>query len=40
VDFRNRLIHAYDKIDDAIVWAILKNYIPLLKEEVAKALEE
>jgi uncharacterized protein with HEPN domain len=38
VDFRNWLIHAYDNIDDAIVWAILKNHLPLLKSEVSKGL--
>lgn len=25
IDFRNRLIHSYDNMDDVIVWAILKN---------------
>jgi uncharacterized protein with HEPN domain len=34
VGFRNRLIHAYDAIDTSIVWAILKNHLPLLKKEV------
>jgi uncharacterized protein with HEPN domain len=38
VDFRNWIIHAYDNIDDAIVWAILKNHLPVLKSEVAKGL--
>lgn len=36
--FRNRLIHAYDNIDDAIVWAILVKYIPKLKEEAENKL--
>ena len=39
VDFRNRLIHSYDNLDDAIIWAILKKHIPILKEEVAKLLD-
>lgn len=38
VGFRNRLIHAYDGMDNTIVWAILKRYIPLLKEEAIKKL--
>jgi uncharacterized protein with HEPN domain len=38
VNFRNRLIHAYDSIDDTIVWAILKLHLPVLKEEVEKLL--
>lgn len=27
VGFRNRLIHAYDSIDNSIVWMILKKYL-------------
>ncbi|MCJ8163740.1 DUF86 domain-containing protein [Pontibacter sp. E15-1] len=38
VGFRNRLIHAYDGMDNTIVWAILKRYIPSLKEEAIKYL--
>ena len=34
---RNRIIHAYDAISDEIIWAILVNHLPKLKEEV-KAL--
>ncbi|MEQ9441206.1 MAG: DUF86 domain-containing protein [Cyclobacteriaceae bacterium] len=34
VAFRNRLIHAYDSIDNAIVWVILKKHLPNLKSEV------
>ncbi|GAB4234947.1 MAG: hypothetical protein Tsb0034_08880 [Ekhidna sp.] len=36
--FRNRLIHAYDSIDDTIVWVILQSHLPLLKREVSKKL--
>jgi len=38
VGFRNRLIHAYDSIDNAIVWSILKRHILPLKEEAIKKL--
>lgn len=38
VDFRNRLIHAYDSLDDSIVWAILQNHLPVLKAEVGALL--
>jgi uncharacterized protein with HEPN domain len=34
VGFRNRIIHAYDSIDSAMIWAILMNHLPKLKEEV------
>lgn len=39
VDFRNRLIHSYDNLDDAIVWTILKRHIPILKDEVSRLLK-
>jgi uncharacterized protein with HEPN domain len=34
VQFRNRLIHAYDSIDDQFVWPIIQKHLPLLKEVV------
>jgi uncharacterized protein with HEPN domain len=34
VGFRNRLIHTYDSVDPSMVWAILKNHLGPLKEEV------
>ena len=37
IGLRNRLIHAYDSIDNAIVWAILKNHLPKLKIEIQGA---
>lgn len=38
VDFRNRLIHSYDSVDDSIVWVILKKHIPVLKREIEREL--
>lgn len=38
VQFRNRLIHSYDTIDDTFVWPILQKHLPLLKATVRKAL--
>jgi len=40
IAFRNRLIHAYDAVDDSIVWLILQRHIPLLKTEVAKKISQ
>jgi uncharacterized protein with HEPN domain len=40
VAFRNRLVHAYDGIDNTIVWAILSRHLKPLKEEVTKLLFE
>jgi len=34
--FRNRIIHAYDSIDNSIIWVILKRYLTPLKEEIIK----
>lgn len=39
VGFRNRLIHAYDAIDSSMVWAILKNHLLPLKEEVKQKIK-
>ncbi|WPP49891.1 HepT-like ribonuclease domain-containing protein [Catalinimonas niigatensis] len=39
IAFRNRLIHAYDSIDNAIVWMILKRHLPKLKEEIENQQE-
>ncbi len=38
IGFRNRLVHAYTNIDNAVVWAILKNHINPLKAEIEKKL--
>jgi len=38
IDFRNRLIHSYDNIDISIVWAVLKNHLPILKREIDEIL--
>lgn len=34
VGFRNRLIHAYDSLDDTLVWAIINRHLQPLKAEV------
>ena len=38
IGFRNRIIHAYDSIDNSIVWVILNRYLDPLKQEVTKKL--
>lgn len=38
IGFRNRIIHAYDSIDNTIVWAIIKNHLPKLKADVQHKL--
>lgn len=39
IGFRNILIHNYDGIDDAMVWAIIKEDLQSLKIEVSRRLE-
>jgi len=39
VGFRNRLIHAYDSIDNSMVWVILQRYLDDLANEVRQKLE-
>ena len=36
IGFRNRLVHAYDSIDNSIVWAIIKIHLSKLKFEIEK----
>lgn len=37
---RNRIIHGYDKISDDLIWSIVINHIPKLKDEVNKLINE
>lgn len=36
--FRNRLIHAYDSMDQSIIWAIIKNHLKPLKKEIVEKI--
>ena len=40
VDLRNWVIHGYDKVDDIIVWGILINHLPKLKEQVSDLFKD
>lgn len=35
---RNKIIHSYDNISDELIWSIVINHLPLLKEEVFKII--
>lgn len=37
---RNRIIHGYDNISDDLIWSIVINHLPKLKEEVVRLLNE
>lgn len=38
VDLRNKVIHAYDSVDDTLIWKIIMKDIPVLEEEVRNLL--
>ena len=38
ISLRNRLIHAYDNVDDSIIWSIVIRHLIPLKDEVKKKL--
>lgn len=39
IDFRNRIIHGYDTVDDAVVWGITEKHLPFLIKEVTDLLQ-
>ena len=39
VDFRNQLTHEYPAVDDALVWAIAKRDVPVLRGECVALLQ-
>ena len=40
VDMRNRLIHAYDAVDDYVIWAVINTHLPQLKLEIDALFKE
>ncbi len=40
VDVRNRIIHGYDSVSDAVIWGIVIKNLPVLRVEVEKLLNE
>ena len=40
VDARNWVIHGYDKVDDIVIWGIVSNHLPKLKEEIEELLKK
>jgi uncharacterized protein with HEPN domain len=38
IGMRNRVIHGYDKIDDALVWGVIVKHLPILKNEISKLI--
>ena len=40
VQFRNRIAHEYDRIDYTIMWSVIKNHLPLLKQDVILLIDK
>ncbi len=38
IGFRHRLAHGYDDIDYALVWEIIEQNVPILRDEVEQLL--
>ncbi|MCX8092045.1 MAG: DUF86 domain-containing protein [Verrucomicrobiae bacterium] len=38
IAFRNRIIHGYDSVDDAIVWGVMESHLPRLLDHIEKLL--
>jgi uncharacterized protein with HEPN domain len=39
IGFRNRLIHGYDNVDDAIVWDVVTRKLPELEKQILDLME-
>jgi uncharacterized protein with HEPN domain len=37
---RNRIAHGYDKISDDLLWSIVINHLPKLKDEISEMLKQ
>jgi len=40
VDLRNKVIHAYDNVNDIVIWSIIMNHLPTLKLEVETLMKD
>lgn len=40
VDLRNRVIHAYDDVDETIIWKVVMKDIPILLAEVQRFFKD
>ena len=37
---RNRIVHAYDAVNNSIIWGIVVNHLPSLRKEVQSLLKD
>lgn len=38
VDLRSKVIHAYDNVNDIVIWSVIVNHLPTLSIEVEQLL--
>lgn len=38
VDLRNKVIHAYDNVNDTIIWNVVVNHLPVLQLQIENLL--
>ena len=40
IDFRNIIVHGYDRVEDGVVWGIVCEHLPALRSAVKQMFEE
>ncbi len=40
IALRHIIVHDYDKVDENVIWPIIKIYLPILKIEIKKTIEQ
>lgn len=40
INFRNILVHGYDRIEDEVVWGIIRKYLPELYQSVNRLMSD
>lgn len=40
VDLRNKVIHAYDNVNDIVIWSVVMNHLPALKSEIEMLMKD
>ena len=40
IGLRNRIVHGYDSVDEELVWDVVQNRLPLLKQQVDALLKD
>ena len=38
INFRNILVHGYDRVEDDVVWGLIQSHLPILRKEVESLL--